>query len=150
MFTPGRNDECPCGSGRKYKKCCGPYLEGTTWPEAPEALMRSRYTAYAVGHAAHLVRTAHPEHESRQGIDPERFARETLVYCQRMEFTGLTIHKAVPEDDQGVAQVHFTARYRAGGKEDGFTELSEFVRYDGRWVYRTGRYVNELETNRIT
>ncbi len=20
---PGRNDECPCGSGRKYKKCCG-------------------------------------------------------------------------------------------------------------------------------
>jgi uncharacterized protein len=21
--TPGRNDECPCGSGRKYKKCCG-------------------------------------------------------------------------------------------------------------------------------
>jgi len=19
----GRNDECPCGSGRKYKKCCG-------------------------------------------------------------------------------------------------------------------------------
>ncbi|HET9177424.1 MAG TPA: anaerobic sulfatase-maturation protein [Terriglobia bacterium] len=21
---PGRNDPCPCGSGRKYKKCCGP------------------------------------------------------------------------------------------------------------------------------
>ena len=20
---PGRNDPCPCGSGRKYKKCCG-------------------------------------------------------------------------------------------------------------------------------
>ncbi len=19
----GRNDQCPCGSGRKYKKCCG-------------------------------------------------------------------------------------------------------------------------------
>ncbi len=19
---PGRNDSCPCGSGRKYKKCC--------------------------------------------------------------------------------------------------------------------------------
>ncbi len=22
-FTPGRNDRCPCGSGKKYKKCCG-------------------------------------------------------------------------------------------------------------------------------
>ena len=21
--TPGRNDECPCGSGKKYKQCCG-------------------------------------------------------------------------------------------------------------------------------
>ena len=23
MTTPGRNDPCPCGSGRKYKRCCG-------------------------------------------------------------------------------------------------------------------------------
>jgi hypothetical protein len=22
-FKPGRNDPCPCGSGKKYKKCCG-------------------------------------------------------------------------------------------------------------------------------
>ena len=21
--TPGRNDPCPCGSGKKYKHCCG-------------------------------------------------------------------------------------------------------------------------------
>ena len=21
--NPGRNDPCPCGSGRKYKRCCG-------------------------------------------------------------------------------------------------------------------------------
>jgi uncharacterized protein len=21
--VPGRNDPCPCGSGRKYKRCCG-------------------------------------------------------------------------------------------------------------------------------
>ena len=20
---PGRNDACPCGSGKKFKKCCG-------------------------------------------------------------------------------------------------------------------------------
>lgn len=22
MSKPGRNDPCPCGSGKKYKKCC--------------------------------------------------------------------------------------------------------------------------------
>ena len=25
LADPGRNDPCPCGSGRKYKKCCEPY-----------------------------------------------------------------------------------------------------------------------------
>jgi SEC-C motif-containing protein len=23
LATPGRNDPCPCGSGKKYKRCCG-------------------------------------------------------------------------------------------------------------------------------
>lgn len=23
MGKTGRNDDCPCGSGRKYKRCCG-------------------------------------------------------------------------------------------------------------------------------
>ncbi|MFC1937968.1 SEC-C metal-binding domain-containing protein, partial [Chloroflexota bacterium] len=23
MSKIGRNDPCPCGSGKKYKKCCG-------------------------------------------------------------------------------------------------------------------------------
>ncbi|HBN86213.1 MAG TPA: hypothetical protein DDZ89_20510, partial [Clostridiales bacterium] len=22
-YKPGRNDPCPCGSGKKYKSCCG-------------------------------------------------------------------------------------------------------------------------------
>ncbi|MGC9455693.1 MAG: sulfotransferase [Phycisphaerae bacterium] len=31
---PGRNDPCPCGSGRKYKKCCGKTV--TRPPKDPE------------------------------------------------------------------------------------------------------------------
>ena len=23
MPSPGRNDPCPCGSGKKFKRCCG-------------------------------------------------------------------------------------------------------------------------------
>lgn len=29
MTEPGRNDNCPCGSGKKYKKCCLPKKEST-------------------------------------------------------------------------------------------------------------------------
>jgi uncharacterized protein len=25
VAKPGRNDPCPCGSGRKHKRCCGAY-----------------------------------------------------------------------------------------------------------------------------
>lgn len=140
MLSPGRNDDCPCGSGRKFKKCCSPALEGITWPDTPEALMRSRYTAYAMGHALHLYRTAHPEHESVRGQELAAFTRDTLAYCRRMEFLGLTIHETEPENESGVARVRFSARYRVGEKEDGFTELSDFVRHEGRWVYRSGQY----------
>jgi len=30
MAKPGRNDPCPCGSGKKYKKCCFPKKEAET------------------------------------------------------------------------------------------------------------------------
>ncbi|MBP9763931.1 MAG: peptide deformylase, partial [Gammaproteobacteria bacterium] len=37
---------CPCGSSADFKACCGPYLHRTKDAPTPEALMRSRFTAY--------------------------------------------------------------------------------------------------------
>lgn len=31
----GRNDPCPCGSGKKYKKCCIDKIEKTRNPQTP-------------------------------------------------------------------------------------------------------------------
>jgi tetratricopeptide (TPR) repeat protein len=42
---PGRNDPCPCGSGRKYKKCCG-----QVEPVAPAVLAARRAPAAAASH----------------------------------------------------------------------------------------------------
>lgn len=36
MTHPGRNDLCPCGSGKKYKRCCG--SEGSQQREKPAAV----------------------------------------------------------------------------------------------------------------
>ena len=35
MWKHGRNDPCPCGSGAKFKKCCGkhPRVQGAVYPE---------------------------------------------------------------------------------------------------------------------
>src|SRR5206468_6493939 len=41
---------CPCGSPLPYDDCCGRLHVGTAAPTA-EALMRSRYSAFATGNA---------------------------------------------------------------------------------------------------
>lgn len=139
MRTVERNDACPCGSGLKYKKCCMPFLAGDAWPDTAEKLMRSRYTAFATGNVNHLWRTTHPENEERAGIAEEKFKRETLAYCKQVEFTSLKILEAWPEDEQGIAKVQFACEYKTNaGQTGGFTELSQFVRVDGQWVYLHG------------
>jgi len=42
MSTPGRNDPCPCGSGKKYKKCCLPRVEAAR----PRVLAEDREEPY--------------------------------------------------------------------------------------------------------
>jgi SEC-C motif-containing protein len=133
-----RNDACPCGSGQKFKKCCGPALAGDRWPETPEALMRSRYSAYVIGNVAHLYRTTHPDNDAVKEIDREQFERETLAYCRHVDYKGLTIHETQPPDAEGVAVVVFTADYKLGVQHSSLTERSEFVKLADRWVYLKG------------
>ena len=43
---------CPCGSGQTYVECCGLWHAGLNegrHAPTPEALMRSRYSAYVLG-----------------------------------------------------------------------------------------------------
>ncbi|GAA3584632.1 YchJ family protein [Klugiella xanthotipulae] len=52
---------CPCLSGEKYGFCCGPLHNGSETPVTAVRLMRSRFSAYAVGNARYLLSTWHPE-----------------------------------------------------------------------------------------
>jgi hypothetical protein len=35
MKKPGRNDPCPCGSGKKFKKCCETTMLGGRFKASP-------------------------------------------------------------------------------------------------------------------
>jgi hypothetical protein len=50
---------CPCGLGDGYESGFGRLHAGAPAPTA-ESLMRSRYSAFAVGDAGYLLRTWHP------------------------------------------------------------------------------------------
>ncbi|MGP3535042.1 YchJ family protein [Microbacterium sp. RD1] len=115
---------CPCGSGEAYSGCCGPLLAGAPAP-SPQRLMRSRYTAFVRGDAAHLERTWHP-----------RTRPEAVHLDPAIEWEGLEIVEASASGDEGT--VAFRARWREGGKRGVLAERSRFARRGGRWLYVDG------------
>lgn len=108
---------CPCG-GAAYDACCGPLLRRERQAETPEQLMRSRYTAHALGDPEHLWRTWHPRTRPAQvDLDPGTTWR------------GLEVLRA------GDEEVEFVAAYddaQGGGR---LHERSRFARRAGRWFY---------------
>ncbi|WP_439593134.1 YchJ family protein [Microbacterium sp.] len=120
-MRPDAASPCPCGSGVAFDGCCAPILAGTA-AETPEALMRSRYTAYAIGDLAHVAGTWHP------GTAPER-----IDPTPGLRWTGLEVIDAVTGEKRGA--VEFRAQWREGRVAGELHERSRFVRQSGRWWY---------------
>jgi len=119
---------CPCGSGRLLAACCGPRLDGQVPAPDAEALMRSRYTAYVLGHEAYLLQTWH---------SATRPATLQLDGEPRPRWIGLTVMRHETQDADH-AIVEFVARYKVNGRAFRLHETSRFVREDGRWFYIDG------------
>lgn len=119
------SEPCPCGRPATISSCCGRYLTGETAAPTAEALMRSRYTAFATGNVDHLARTWHPSTRPRTiHLDPDR------------TWTGLEVVAATAGgllDAEGV--VEFLAHHSDAHGEHVLHEVSTFTRHEGRWVY---------------
>ena len=120
---------CPCDPARPYAACCGPLHAGAVAADA-QALMRSRYSAYALGLRDYVLATWHPStRPAALELDPAA-----------TRWLGLEVkrHRADGED---AATVEFVARYRVGGGSAvRLHEVSRFLREDGRWYYLDGEF----------
>ena len=119
---------CPCGSGLTYAEDCGRLHDGTAAAATAGQLMRSRYSAFAVGDPAYLLATWDPATRPR-----------TLELDPAVRWTGLEITATSGGgllDAEGT--VTFRAHSRAGGEDHVQAERSRFRRLDGRWVYVDG------------
>ena len=121
---------CPCSSGLPHDQCCGSVLADTRPAPTAEQLMRSRYCAYVLGDAAHLLRTWH---RSTRPV--------SLTLDDDLRWEGLEVlarSGGGPFDDQGTVEFRAHHRHRF---EDGHGvqhEVSRFVRERGRWFYVDG------------
>jgi SEC-C motif-containing protein len=123
---------CPCGStdarGRALtlSQCCGPVLGGAPAPSA-ERLMRSRYSAFALGRLDYLLASWHAS------ARPADFTLEPGV-----RWLGLQVREHLSTGPD-TAEVEFVARYRIGGRAVRQHERSRFVREGGHWYYLDGQ-----------
>lgn len=118
---------CPCGSGRHLSACCAPLLGGDELAATAEQLMRSRYTAYALGHEEYLLDTWHASTRPGQlGLAESPEVQWLNLRIIRTQAGGL-------HDSEGL--VEFVARYKPAGRAGRLHEISRFCRIDGRWFY---------------
>jgi SEC-C motif-containing protein len=125
----------------RYKECCGPLHGGAREAESPEALMRSRFSAFALGLGEYLVKTLTREHPDLT-LPREALVRELSRVRERQRFLGLEILETSQSSNEG--HVTFHARIFEKGQDRSFTERSVFVREDGAWRYASG----EMTTNK--
>ncbi|MEN8109133.1 MAG: YchJ family protein [Pseudomonadota bacterium] len=136
---------CPCGSGRPYESCCGPLISGTTSAPDPEALMRSRYTAFARLEMPYLASSLDPS--QRHDYDESgatRWARESD--WQKLEIINVT---ADPENANR-GSVEFRAHYRMQGEQHVHHELAEFRKTGDTWYFYDGKMVSAGQFTRET
>lgn len=126
------NAPCPCHSGKKYKQCCQPYHKGTI-PATALALMRSRYSAYALGLAGYIIETTHPDNPDYTDNTPE-WETGIQEFCRGTRFLGLKIIDFT--DGPTEAFVTFEANLSHGILK----EKSRFLKVDGRWLYESGTF----------
>jgi SEC-C motif-containing protein len=125
--------QCPCGSGRAYAACCEPYISGKAKAPTAEALMRSRYSAYAEHAIDYIINTC--VRRGKNDIDP----KSTREWSEQSEWLGLTIiavEKGGPADSEGT--VEFEALYRRNGLKETHHERAQFTKQNGEWLYDDG------------
>lgn len=123
MIAPSTG-RCPCG-GAAYQQCCGRFHRGDAEPSRAEQVMRARYSAFAVGDAAYLAHTWHPD------TRPRRIHVGDDVTWQRLDVLATTGGDLL--DAEGT--VTFAAHHERGGRPGVVEERSLFRRHHGRWVY---------------
>lgn len=126
------NPHCCCGSTLPYGLCCGAYIDQGLLPETPEALMRSRYTAYHDVNLNYIAATMKPP--ASLDFDPAS-ARE---WAKQNKWVKLTVLHSSMQDHTGT--VEFIAYYQHKNKIKQIHEISEFRRDEGKWFYIQGQH----------
>ena len=124
---------CPCCSENLYTDCCQPYHTKEKNAPTAEALMRSRFSAFAIPNGAYLMNTTLP---AKRKFHNEAELQEWGEINQWIKLEIV----ATPAPNQ----VEFKAYYiDSNNDEQLHHELSVFQKMGDRWFYVSGDFLNE-------
>ena len=134
LMSGSAKASCCCGSGYSYAECCMPLHQGLAKASTALALMRSRYSAYALGLNAYIVDTQRLKSQDnrRQKV---RAPHEPLCVWTKLEIIKAS-QPLPPLFDK--ATVEFKAHYQVGAQLGLIHEKSTFKKIAGRWFYIKG------------
>lgn len=122
---------CPCCSGKLYENCCKPFHTGEKHAPTAEALMRSRFSAFAIPDGEYLMKTTLP---TKRKFHNKKDLQE---WGEINEWTKLEILKST------LNQVEFKAYYNdENGKPQIHHEFSLFQKENDRWHYVSGEFLS--------
>jgi SEC-C motif-containing protein len=116
---------CPCGAGKAFDACCGRFLSGAQFAPTAEELMRSRYSAFALGQVQYLLDSWHPRTRPRS-LDLDD--RDVWTRLEVLSTTGGGLL-----DQSGT--VEFIAHFRMQKQAGEVHGNSTFERFHGKWYY---------------
>lgn len=103
----------------------------TKFAPTPEALMRSRYTAYTLANIPYIQKTM--TGKAAENYDPN----SSKIWATAVSWLGLTVIDASPILNN-TATVIFFARFSEQNKKQSIYEKSLFKKINGRWFYVDG------------
>lgn len=124
---------CPCGSGKPFIYCCEPIVQGQKYAPTAEALMRSRYSAFAMGAVDYLINTTAPEMRNPDDAD---VLQEQVKYTNWLGLKIIRTGQGSRSDDTGM--VEFEATFETDEQTATLYEKSNFRREDKQWFYVDG------------
>lgn len=136
--------KCPCTSGADYGDCCEPIVTSQKKAATAEELMRSRYSAYALGNVDWIIDSQSPD--GRAHVD----RKSTEEWSKRSEWHRmevLNVEQGTSKDTEGF--VEFKAFYTLGGEDIAHHEIASFRKEDGDWYFVDGIEVKPRPFKRV-
>jgi SEC-C motif-containing protein len=137
-FSP--NDICPCGSFKKYKKCCKPFHDKITSPKTALELMKSRFSAFAVLNTDYIIFTTH-ENNSDYTSNLKSWNQDIMNFSKNTKLEKLEILDFI--DDEVESFVTFRATLFQDNTDISFIEKSRFLKVEEKWLYVDGQFIDE-------